>query len=229
MGGTGTGGGGSDGTTTGGSAGSGGTGGTPELIIEAFINRSACDRFVDYEAWVHVDSPLKLALIECVWDFGDTASTACSGVHEFALPGEYPVSVVAREPVSGAQDVVDLGVITVYEGVKLSVEAEAPECGLSFSYTITNTDGRPGGLFSVIVSPREQVVSSDPEFFERHLRADWNDRSCCTRDVFGPSLLGEGNRHRHLHGRGDGQRHRPRLFIAMSRAAGEVHSVAGTD
>jgi hypothetical protein len=52
--------------------------------------------------------------------------------------------------------------LRVVDPLSLEVTAEAPPCGLSFSYTVTKTGGRTGSFTFLGILPWETVITPGP-------------------------------------------------------------------
>jgi hypothetical protein len=121
------------------------------MTYEVFDVRTLAGEYVPYGDY------------ECRWTFDDReTSAACAGVHSFAMAGLHSASVLVRQRSTDAQ-VILTGTHTVYDAIQVRVEASAPECGLSFEYTVTKSGGLPGfGWQNGSITPEESVVTPGP-------------------------------------------------------------------
>ena len=164
-------GGGSGGSTgSGGGMATGGSGGTTveppgPLSGSATLDPSSCDLSIDFAVSnVTDDDGNEVGDPSCVWSFSDGGtSSSCAGTHAFATAGAHAASVVVSHPATGATGTLSTNTIQVYEPLSVSIEAQAPACGLLFSYAATETGGTEGwGDFRVTIDPRRSVLGSPP-------------------------------------------------------------------
>jgi hypothetical protein len=137
----------------------------PMLELQAAMDPQGCKLTTFYETWdvTRADStPLPVGSYTCHWTFDDGGtSDACAGNYTFSAPGFHTARVTVTETASGATGSDTIAPRPIWDELAVQIEAVAPACGLSFSYTITKTGGKPsGGINYLSISPHENVLTS---------------------------------------------------------------------
>jgi hypothetical protein len=137
---------------------------TPTLTAHAQILAISCDdRSVHYEVLnAEVDGE-PVSNPGCKWTFADgSTASGCVGTHVVSFSGVQNATVVVTDPDSGAQSTITSGSTNVRDSAMLVLTAEAPECGLSFSYETTLTGGGGHLEWGVSITPFENVITPRP-------------------------------------------------------------------
>jgi hypothetical protein len=155
----------SGGTSSGGTSSGGGGGTPPTLSLSAELGPSGCSLTTSYEVWnVARADGTPVSNFSCHWTFDDDAtSNDCVGQHTFASPGFHTATVVVTEVGTGATGTAQSGNVPIWDALTIDVVAEAPACGLWFTYATTKSGGKPtGGQNFASLQPWENVLTPGP-------------------------------------------------------------------
>jgi hypothetical protein len=146
-----------------GSAGSGGS--ETALNVNAALDPSGCSLSTTFETWsvTHADGT-PVELYTCQWTFDDGGgSDLCSGPYTFSSPGFHSGTVTVSEVGTSATGTDTSANVPIWDELTIDVVAQAPACGLTFSYTTTKSGGKPSGGFTFAsIQPWENVITPGP-------------------------------------------------------------------
>jgi hypothetical protein len=138
----------------------------PAIRVVAVLEMVSCDRGLSFEVIdvrTAAGEPISYLDYECLWTFDDgETSTACGGMHTWAVAGEHTATVRVRQLSTGGVGEDAAGPTRVFDPLQVLVEARAPDCGLRFEYVATRVGGRGSGFLGGSVTPWETVLTPGP-------------------------------------------------------------------